>query len=368
MIRIAAANLAANSLIVIPLAFARLEDRSALYVGANVGKLLLMVALNILFIVVMGIGVVGIFLSSLVSNASVGVFLSAWLVRRVGWRVSAAPMRDLVRYGVPLIGVQLSTFVATFSDRYFLQAVGDEALVGLYGLAYQFGFLLAVVGFSPIELVWGPKRFEVAKGENHEEVLSRAFVFQNVILITVGVGIVVYVEDVLRIMADPEFHSASSVVPMILIAYVLQCWATVQQIGILVEEKTHYLTLANAASAVVAVTGYALLIPRYFEWGAAVATVLAFATRYVLTYWYAQRLWPVRYRWRPVWTLVAWAAAICATSLLVPVRGLVGSIALSTGLVVLYGVGLWFLPVLDTAERGIVRSLARGVPNLIRSR
>lgn len=368
VIRIAAANLAANSLIIIPLAFARLEDRSALYVGANVGKLLLMVALNILFIVVMGIGILGIFLSSLLSNTVVGIALGTWLLRRVGRRASRRTVRDLVRYGVPLMGAQLSMFIATFSDRYFLQAVGDEVLVGLYGLAYQFGFLMAVVGFSPIELVWGPKRFDVAKGENRDEVLARGFVLMNVVLLTTAVGIVVYVEDVLRIMADPEFHSASAVVPIILIAYVFQCWSAVQDIGLLVKEKTKYLTLAQAAAAVVAVTGYTLLIPRYFEWGAAVATVIAFATRYGLTYWQAQRIWPVRYRWRPVWIILAWAVTISSTSLLVEVQGVRASLTFSTVLVIVYGLGLWLLPILDPAERAMVKSLAGALGNAVRSR
>lgn len=357
VIRIAALNLAAGSLLIVPLTFARVKDRSLLFVGANLVKLVLALCFNILFIVVLELGVVGIFLSSLISSAVVGGALVVWLVRAVGFRPSRTWTRNLLRYGLPLMGMQVATFMATFSDRYFLQALSDEAVVGLYSLAYQFGFLLMMVGFTPMDMVWGPKRFEVAGQGDRDVQLARGFVILNVLLLTTAVGIALYVGDALRIMSTQAFHSAAQVVPLILVAYVLQGWASVQDIGILIRERTHLLTLANVISAVVAVVGYAVLIPRYLEWGAASATVLAFAVRYVLTYYFSQRLWPVRYRWMPVSVLVAWAVAISGVGLILPQSGIVQSLALRTGLLALYFVGAWHLPVLSSGERAAARRM-----------
>jgi len=268
---------------------------------------------------------------------------------------------DLVRYGVPLMGMQVATFMATFSDRFFLNAYSDEGTVGIYGLAYQFGFLLAVVGFTPVDMVWGPKRFEVARRSDADRVLAQGFVIGNLLLITVAVGICLYVSPVLRIMATPEFFPAADFVPLILIAYVLQSWAGVQDIGILLKEKTQYLTLANLVSAVVAVTGYAVLVPRYFAWGAAIATVASFATRYVLTYWFAQRLTFIQYRWSPVMVLVGWGLALCGIALTLPEMGVWSLLAVRTGFVAVYFIGLWFLPILQEDERDLARGIGRTV-------
>lgn len=360
IIRIAATNLATQGLLIVPLSFARVRDLSTLFVGANATKMLFGVAFNLIFVVWMRLGVVGVFLSSLLANGLVGGALGIWLLRRVGVRPSAKWTRDLLRYGVPLMGMQVATFMATFSDRYFLQALSDESVVGLYSLAYQFGFLLVMVGFTPIDMVWGPKRFEVARMKGGEKLLARGFIGMNVLLLTVAVGINVYVGDVLRIMATPAFHSAANVVPLILVAYVLQSWASVQDIGILLAERTEFLTLANVVSAVVAVGGYAILIPRYLEWGAAGATVLAFLTRYVLTFAFSQRLWPVAYRWRPVVVLVVWSTAISGAALALPTLAILPSLGVRTGLVGIYFIGLWYLPILGE-EKVRLWEIARDV-------
>lgn len=359
LFRIASVNLGMSALQIVPLSLARVEDRSTLYVGSGLAKLALMVVLNLLFLVGMGLGVMGVFLSSLISNVLVGVVLAMWVLRRVSLAFDAAAARSLLRYGLPLMGMQVATFLATFGDRFFLQAAADEAAVGLYNLAYQFGFLMVMVGFGPIDQVWNPRRFRLADDPNRDDALARAFVLINVVLFTVALGIVVLVGDVLRIMTTPAFHAAAAVVPVILVAYILQCWASIQDIGILVRERTEYLTLANVAAAVVALVGYALLVPPFLAWGAAAATVLSFMVRYLLTFHYSQRLWPVRYRWRPMVVLTAWTVLVSGFALVLPAWPIVISLAARFGLIAAYFLGLWFLPILEERDRKAAMDVVR---------
>ena len=177
----------------------------------------------------------------------------------------------------------------------------------------------------------------------------------SVLMFSTFVGISLYVGDVLRVMATPAFWPASQYVTLILIAYVFQSWANCVDIGVLLEERTGFLALANAVSAVVAVVGYSLFVPRYLAWGAAGVTVVAFAVRFILTYAFAQRLRRVRYEWRPVLVLVVWAGLITLAGYLLPTMGLVLSLSLRTGLVLLFFVGLWLLPILQVADRSAVR-------------
>lgn len=351
VIQIGAANLAVGALLIVPLAFARVENLSVLYVTVSSCKLVLALGFNILFVVQLEMGVMGVFLSSLITNVLVGGAISLWLVRRVGASFSGVWSRNLLRFGAPLMATKLASFIATFSDRYFLQAAANETVVGLYSLAYQFGFLLLMVGFTPFDMVWGPKRFELAKAPDRDRLLSQGFVILNLLLITTGLGIAVYVPDVLEILSAPAFHGAADVVPLILVAYVLQAWSSTQDIGILVRERTSLITFANFASAGVAVVGYALLVPPFLEWGAAIATLLAFLTRYALTYSFSQRLWHVAYEWRPVALLATWAAVIFTIHFFLPQTGVLLSLGLRTALIGLYFVGLWFLPVLAPRDR-----------------
>src|SRR5438093_3222037 len=201
--------------------YLRVKHRSLMYVGVNLAKLLIGLAFNVIFLVGLGLGVRGIFYSSLIANVTVAVVLAACLVRDVGLRFSRPAASDLLRYGIPLIGTQFATFIATFGDRYFLQGVSNVSAVGIYALAYQFGFLLASLGYMPFEAVWAPARFEIAKRSDHDDVLARGFIYMNLLLISSAVVLTLFIGDILRIMTTPPFYGAAALVPLILVAYVL---------------------------------------------------------------------------------------------------------------------------------------------------
>lgn len=359
LIRIAAATLALQSLIIVPFAYARVRDRSMLFVAANVAKLFIALSLNIILLVHLEMGVEAVFWANLVSTAVVGLALTVHMVREVGIGFSRGATRDLLRYGVPLIGTQCAAFLLTFGDRYFLQSAGGAAAVGLYSLAYQFGFLLAAIGYIPFETVWEPARFDIAKRPDRDAVLSRGFRYVNLVLLSVAVGLSLFVPDLLRVMATPEFHAAAALVPLILVAYVLQGWTQIQDIGILVRERTELHTVANWVAAGVAMLGYALLIPVWLGMGAALATVIAFGVRYALIYTLSQRLWPVRYEWAPVVRLAVLALVIGAAGIVGPGDDVWVSLAFRTLLFACYLGGIWHLGILSDDDRALVRSVVR---------
>lgn len=359
LLRLAAGSFALQGIILVTLAFGRVKERSGLVVGATLARLVIAVGLNLVFVVAMRLGVKGVFLSTLGSNLVLALWLGGWTVSQVGVGVRADVLRSLVRYGVPLIGVQAATFTLTFADRYFLKAAANEASVGLYNLAYQFGFLLLMLGFVPIEMIWGPRRFQVARGPEPSPTLAKAFRLISVSIVTVGVGIALFVGDLLRIMATPAFHPAADVVPIILIAYVFHGWAMLHDIGVLVKEKTEYLTIANWTAAIVALAAFAILIPRYLAYGAAVGAAVAFSVRWGLTYVFSQRLWRVDYEWAPVLRLLAAGVVVSVAGQLLPSMNLVPSIGAHAALFVTYVLLLWVLPILRRDEKDTGRRVAR---------
>lgn len=357
LIRVAALNLSAQSLFAIPLAWARIRDWSLLFVKVNLIRLGLGIAFNLVALLVLDLGVLGIFLSSLCVTLLVGTGLGWWVVRENGWAFERHHAGPLLRYGLPLVAMQFATFVATFGDRYVLQAAGGEAEVGIYDLAYRFGFLLAVVGYWPFEQVWGPRRFRIAQEPDPGRPLAEGFLLANVWLIGCALGCSLFAPEVLRTLTTPEFHRAAPLVHPILLAYVLQSWAGMQDIGILVRERTAWLAWINWVSAVVAVAGYALLIPRYLGTGAAIATVLAFGCRWLLTWAGSQRLWPVRYPWGAIGRLGLFALACGVPGLLIPPETpLAASLALRTLLLAGFPILVWTGGILSATHRLAIRS------------
>jgi O-antigen/teichoic acid export membrane protein len=355
LLRVAALGLLAQSLSVVPLAHARARGRSDVFVFANAALLALQISLNVLLLVYLKLGPLAIFVSNALASIVVGMTLVVRLIRTVGLQFSPSAARRLVRYGLPLMATQIATFIATFGDRYVLERHASMTTVGLYALAYQFGFLLLMVGSMPIDLVWEPIRFRLAERPDRNHVLSRAFVYLNVLLVSAALGITLFVGDVLRLMTTPAFYPAASLVPVILVAYVFQSWTGMQDVGIHLRERTEWITLANWLSAGVAAAGYFLLIPRWLGLGAAIATVLAFAVRYLVVSRLSLRLFPVRYQWMPVARIITLAAATAVLSLAIPPTNLATSLALRAMLFVAYATAVWRAGILTEDERTAVR-------------
>jgi O-antigen/teichoic acid export membrane protein len=255
--------------------------------------------------------------------------------------------------------MQIATFITTFGDRYFLNRAGDTAVVGLYGLAYTFGFLLVNFGFLPFQTVWDPQRFAIAKRADRDAIFARAFIYLNLGLLSAALGLSLFAGDVLRVIAAPAFHSAAAFVPVIVAAYVFQCWGNFLNTGIYLTEKTEYFTAANWVAAVVAIVGYLTLIPRWLGWGAALASLASLGVRFWLAYTFSQRLWPIRYQWGPVVRLALLALAGAAVSFLAPPMWLPLSILSHVALFVAYAALVWRLPILTDGDRAAVRRILR---------
>lgn len=358
LIQIAALSLVCDGLLLVPLAYIRIRERSRVFVGLQIVKLAMQLSLNVVFLVFLGMGARGCLISTLIANLALVAFALPYMLREVSLRPSRQAAQDLLRFGIPLIGGHLAIFIVTYGDRYFLQSAAGTAAVGLYALAYQFGFLLTTVVYAPFAMVWEPARFEIAKRPDRDDLYARTFVYLNLVLLTVAVSISLFVADFLQLIASPAFYSAGDLVPIILAAYVLQAWTNFHNIGIMVRDRTEFTTLANWVAAVVALVGYALLIPRWFGLGAAVATFAAFAVREWIVYVVSQRLWPVAYDWPRV--LPGVIAAIVVSVAGVAAGQASGGVSpvLRLMLFAAYLAALWHL-VLSPEDRSALRECAR---------
>jgi O-antigen/teichoic acid export membrane protein len=366
IVRLAALTLATQALVLIPLTYLRLRERSGLYVGFTTGKLLLQLLLNIVFLVQFRMGLRGLLLSSLVASIIVGVPLVGLMVKEAGLLMSRDQVRALVRIGAPFIGVQLAKFVQTFGSRYFLNLAASTSAVGIYTLAYQFGFLLVQLGFAPFISVWEPMRFEIAKRPDRDAVFNRVFLFLNVGLFTVAVGIALFVGDYQRLAAGPTFQGGelTLLVPIVLVAFIFQSWNGFNNFGLFVAEKTQLIAVADWVGAIVAVVGFAVLIPLYRGVGAAVATVLSFGASAWLTQWYAQRAFPMEYRWGPVMRVAAVATAVVIVAIILPPVSIQASIGIHIALLGVYFVLLWFSGAFSEDDRQRMRQM-RPTPSSI---
>ncbi len=343
---------------IIPFLMCRALHRSVLVVTINLARLIGLIAFNIFFVVHMGMGVKGILLSNLIVSTIVAAGMLRFMFRSTGYRFSFDLLREMWRFSFPIAFVSLGNFFLVFSDRYFLNHYVGPAAVGLYALAYRFGFVMSAFVAAPFMQIWGPERFQIAKRPNAGAIFRRVFLYFNIGLGCTSLLIAMFVRDVLKVMAAPNFWGAYAVVPLILIAQVLQHWSSFNNLGLLLVKKTKKLAWGSAiAIPSVLVLNY-LLIPRYGIWGAAAATIIAYVLRFVVVQRHSQQEYRIDYDWPRVARLYA---------ILIPaviVRELLGAMPIVTSLVTCVTLSALALAavyryVLGADERAAVRAILR---------
>lgn len=334
-------------------------QKSAVYSAVNIVKFIVGALLNVWFIVGLRWGVEGILISNLITNTVQGILLGAWVVRENGLGFSRPVLGQMVRYGYPLVLVQVSLFAINFGDRFFLQATAGLAQVGVYALAYKFGIMLNTLVVASFFQVWNAKSFEVAKNPDAPAYYSRVMTYFTVGLIAAGLGMSLVIKDVIALVAPPAYSAAASLVPLVLIAYALNGIGTYFELGLKLRDKTAQLGGIFIGTALVCLGLYLLLIPRYGMVGAVVATVVAFLIKAVWVYVVSQRLYPIRFEFGRLAPLALAAMATVGLRFALPELPTIASLAIGIGMFAAFVGTLWLSGWLRPEERAAATALFR---------
>jgi O-antigen/teichoic acid export membrane protein len=258
----------------IPSTYVQAKEKSGVLVIADTVCLGSLLGLNIYFVVFLKIGLAGILLSPLITGALRILVFGVWTVRNNGLGFEWPRLREMLRFGAPLVLSNLAMFTLNFSDRFFLKQFGSLGEVGVYSVAYKFGFMLNLAIIQPFCLMWQVRMYIIDKLEDRSEVFQRIFILYAALLVFAALCLSVMSPEIVRLMLDRRFAAAGSVIPVIACAYVVYGVGYFFQTGLLMSGRT---TAIGALSAAAASGNLALnfwLVRRYGMQGAAWATVL----------------------------------------------------------------------------------------------
>jgi O-antigen/teichoic acid export membrane protein len=281
----------------IPMTILRIEQKSVLFVTISLIKTTLSLIVNIILIVYFGMGIRGILFSGLIVTGSLGIFLVIYQLHKIKFSYSFELLWPMLKYGVPLAWSTFGMFIVNFADRFFLQRLSTLSDVGIYSLAYRFGFLPSIIVMGPFLLVWAPKRFDLVKEPNAKEIYSVIFTYLTFLLLYTGLGICVMIKDIISIVADPKFSDAYKYVGIILTAYIFNGAIVYVQFGIHLAKKTKYLAYATLMAAGVNIGCNLLLIPPLHALGAAFATLISFLFLLIYMHIVSQKFYNVPYEY-----------------------------------------------------------------------
>lgn len=307
---LSAVSLFLDSSCAVAQSFMRIQGRSGLLASISLLRLVIGLSLNILFVVVFQFGVVGVLLGGVGGAAVAFAIQATWLVGQVGLRFDAAVFGKLWRYGFPLVPSAFATFVVAYVDRFLLRNFGTLDDVGVYSLAYKFGFLVQFLFIGPFHTVWDPRVFDVAKRANAPAVFARILTYWCAALLWGALGLSLGAYELIPHISPEPYWPARTYVVLIAAAYALNGLRTYAALGLLVTDRTHVLGTAMGALSVPWILVYALLIWKLNALGGALGTFASYGGNCVVIVFLAQRAYRLPIEWRRLLLIAALAVAV----------------------------------------------------------
>lgn len=282
------------------LTYLRIVKKPWTYFNFNMIKLGLQLGLNILTIVVLDWGLMGLALSSLISSVIIALALLIYTVYKTGFLVRRSVALYILKFSWPLwISGLIGLYIGS-SNRYFIRIFSSLDEVGLFELAAKFGSIVSVLIWLPFSQYWQTERFEIAKLKNPYPDYSMAFRMITALLVVAGIGVSIFSSVIINIMSAEPFHTAAKAIPYLVIAGIFQCLTIFNNFSFMLTDRTLEVTKNNAVTAIAISVFYFILIPFYGFVGASVAFALGSIVQYVYALYNGNKLYPLKIRQAPL--------------------------------------------------------------------
>ncbi|MBN1786313.1 MAG: oligosaccharide flippase family protein [Candidatus Methanofastidiosa archaeon] len=231
--------------------------------------------------VMMGKGVEGAIFGLLIARLGIMGFLMIYLIPYIDLlKPEIRNIRMYVKYGVPILPMEISSWVLSSFDRYMIAIIFTTTEVGYYDPAYIVGQSIPLLVAGSLSFSLTPhlsKLYDHNESKEVKNILSFMLKMALAINIPFIVGGYILAKPILALISTEAIAiNAYRVLPLVSVGVSFYSIMIIMSMVWKLEKKTLNIGLTYVASAIINIILNYLMIPRYGIEGAAIATLLAF--------------------------------------------------------------------------------------------
>ena len=274
----------------------RADDNSVLYTLSSVIKVILMVVLSLYLIIDRGFGIQGALYAQLAGEILQTLVILPKIINQMQLRFEYSIISQSLKFGIPLIFSAMAINLLNGSDRFILKFLSGEAELGLYELGYRVAGVVNMFIIMPFGLTLMPVAYKIYKQEGDKEYYKKLKTYVAFVLVWGGFSLSLFGKEIVEIFAQQEsYYPASSVVSLIVLAYVIYGISMISSLGMYLTGNNYYVAYITIFCAGLNIGLNFWLIPLYGMMGAAINTVIAFAALDILSNVASNRYYKIEY-------------------------------------------------------------------------
>lgn len=253
------------------------------------------VVLDILFLAVWDMGIVGYVLAISLSDVICSIILtiSGKLHKLIRFsHLKKTISKAMLRYSIPLIPNSALWWITDYSDRYMVTVMVSEAANGLYSLAYRLPNMLIMVCGIFMD-AWQMSVLSEKSRLERQKFFTNVFAMYQSIIFVGASALIVGSKLVTRIMASAEFYDSWQYIPTLVMATAMSCFVTFLGTIYVVEKKSKSSLVTTVVGTIVNLAANFILIPMMGAHGAALATAISYGLVVLLRAFHTRKFIPI---------------------------------------------------------------------------
>ena len=322
-----------DALVIIPFAYLRAQGKPVKYTLVKLTNVIVNLGLNVFLLVYLKLLVSGaklwdaiyvasfevsyIFIANLAASG-ITLLLLLRFYFKINYKIDFLLWKKMLRYALPVLVAGVAFSVNETFDRVLLERLLPEEIaktsVGMYSACYKLALFMMLFS-TAYRLGIEPFFFSHSKTKgaekNYAQVLELFVVFGSVILLTVVVFI-----DFLKVLLIPNeaYWEAMAVVPILLLAYLFLGVYHNLSVWYKVTDRTKFGAYISVFGALITLVINGVFIAKFNYMASAVATLAAYFTMTLLSYYFGKKYYPVPYNLKKITLYISLAILFSALS------------------------------------------------------
>ncbi len=291
------ATVAIDAFACIPFAYLRYKKRPYVFAGLKLLFVILNIAFNLLFLVVLGKNdVFYVFLSNVLATTIQTICLLPFTMPKGGqfdWSI----LKAMLRYSLPLLVLGVAGIMNQTLDRIlfpYLYPYDDaQAQLGIYGACFKVAMVMMMFT-QAFRYAYEP--FVFAKHKDHQSIESYADAMKYYIIFSylIMLGVVFYL-DIFRYIVASSYWEGLKIVPVVLWTYIFQGIYFNLSFWYKLTDETKWGAYFSLIGLIITFALQVVGVPRIGYWASCGSSLVCYFCIMLLSYFIGQKKAPIPY-------------------------------------------------------------------------
>jgi O-antigen/teichoic acid export membrane protein len=313
--------LALDALVIIPFSWLRANEKPMKYAIIKIVNVSINLGLNIFFLVLLPKLILNnqesvfntlykpnyqisyIFISNLIASA-ITLLLMSNLYLKNKYTFNKELWRKMMKYAMPVLVAGIAFSINEVFDRILLGWILPESIadieIGKYAACYKLSLFMTLFA-TAFRMGIEPFFFSHSNSKNPQKAYAQITNYFVIIGSVILLAVIVF-SDFLKLLFvnNSDYWEAMKIVPLVILAnFFLGIYHNLS-VWYKVTDKTRYGAFISCVGAVLTILINLILIPLISYMASAIATLVAYGTMMILSYWIGKKNYPIPYNLRKI--------------------------------------------------------------------